>query len=243
MRRGQHGRQTLAVGRRTGRRLEQTVQFPAHDLLIDHRVIAGPFGEHPTDGLLLLVITIQVEQWPGVVRALRFDQSQRPQRPRRSAAHQRADPHRGHHRGDIRPRQRRRIDSGVPGFVGVDADLPHPVQLEAHRPGPHRAHGQRRDEQHLLGRLPAQPAQPERDMHVGGRQHARLVEHAQQTGPPLRQLNRGHRPSSPASNADSATIKSTGGFQSKTPQPAGVRGPIMPRTNRYRAPPRWRAGS
>lgn len=160
----------------------------------------GPLGEDAADGLLLLVVPIQVEQRAGVVAALRFHQPQGLQRTGGPTGHQRTDPQRRHHRLDVGPRQRRRIDAftGVPGFVGVDTDLPHSVQLQAYRAGAHRPHRERRREQHLLGVLPTQAPQSNRDVHVGGGQYPRLVERPQQTGPPLRQLNRGHRGASPA---------------------------------------------
>ncbi len=83
-----------------------------------------------------------------------------------------------------RPRQRGEIDpETLLGVVGVDrgggVDR---AQVDEHVSDPRRADGEGGSEDYLLVGLAAERREPERDVDVGGRQHARVVERPQQTG-------------------------------------------------------------
>jgi hypothetical protein len=142
----------------------------------------------------------------------------------------------------LRPGQR-----GDP--VGLDlgdgaVDL---VEVDADRTGPGGAHGERHREQHRLLGLTGQLAQARGDVHVGGLEHALVVERAEQAGraeraPPAGRLDlgqrRGHRVGHagalPSRIAERSSTSAAGGCQENTPHgtpsTTGVPGPTMPRT-------------
>jgi hypothetical protein len=120
-----------------------------------------------------------------------------------------------------------------------------------------RANGERRGEPHRLIVLAGQRSESLRDVDVGGDQHARDVELAQQPGRARYPANVegialdhyeliGHHVA-PSSASLSASTRPSGGRQAKTPHArpstTGVSGPVIPRTNRYKTPPRLRSGS
>ena len=121
---------------------------------------------------------------------------------------------------------------------------------------PRRADGQRHRQRHLVVGLGGDRREPPCHVHVGGGQHPRLVEDAQQAGgvdgeARLERIAIGdgdrHR-CVPASSASlSAWTSAAGGRQPNTPHGlpsmTGVPSPVIPRTNRYTTPARSRSGS
>ncbi len=95
---------------------------------------------------------------------------------------------------------------------------------------PRPAHGERRRELHGLVVLARQLREPPRDVHVGGSEHAGLVELAQQARGADHQPRVGHVPRSRTSL--SASTSAPDGRHANTPQPGGVSGPTIPRRNR-----------
>ncbi len=177
-------------------------------------------GEGVADGLLLPPVAVEVEQRT----AVGADQPQRGQGAVHRGRRERAARDRRLHLLRGRPGQRRHVDLGV-----VDGHLGQPGQLDADRPEPHRPDGEGGGQQDDLVVLATELLQPQGDVDVGGGQHPGGVEGAQQPGRALHQPDLGHRP---ASRSESSTTRAAGGCQSKTPQPAGVSGPTIPRTNR-----------
>jgi len=100
-------------------------------------------------------------------------------------------------------------------------------------PEPRRADGERRRQHHRLVVLTGERRQPGGDVHVGGREHARVVELAQQAGGLDGDPSLGHARSSASLNAVTSVA---GGRQANTPHgvpsTTGVSGPTIPRTNR-----------
>lgn len=227
--RGERRREALPI-RNSTRRAEQAVEFTAHHRGIGGRMARGSRREHPADDLLLLEIAIQIEQRTDAGPS-RIGEPQWAQRSGRTTQHQGTLAQRREDVFLLRPRQIRGIEQIRAFLVGVHTDLPHPREIQAHRPRPYGAHRQRGGEQHQLLLFAGEPAQPLGHMDIRRREHPGLVELPQHPGPPLRHPDGYHEPP-PASRSDSATISPAGGVQSNTPAPAGVPGPIMPRTNR-----------
>lgn len=238
---GQRGVEAVGVDRQVGRR------EPAVDVVPDRELVAP--------------VAVEVQRAPDPARgpvgcALDPDGDER-------AARDGVDP-----RGAVRPRQVGGIGPGGLLVLGQrqGAEV---VEAHAHGAAAHGTDGERDGEQHPVVVLAREPAEPQRDAHVGGRDHARDVERRQarrhadgeprvalvdrvarrRSGGPERRpgSGRGHaRP--PSSRADRATTSPGGGLQATTPYgvpsgPRGVSGPAMPRTNRYAPPARSRSGS
>ena len=211
-RHGERRRHALAVRRR----LREVPGEPVREhLLVVRRAGGVARGEHLAHDLLLPPVAVEVQQRPLVG----VGQPQRAQVADGRAGDERAAPQRRLQRGVVRPRQRRRVEV-------LHVHVAERAQVDAHGAQAHGPHGERRRQQHLVVALARERAQPARDVHVGGREHARLGEGAQQPGRRLR--HEAHD-----SRSDSAGSRAGGGSQSKTPHPGGVAGPTMPRTNRY----------
>ena len=103
------------------------------------------------------------------------------------------------------------------------------AQVDVHVAVPRPAHGERGRQRHRLVLLAGQLGEPAGDVQVGRRQHAGLVELAQQAGGAEDQSRIAH--AAPVSSTSlSAVTSSPDGCQANTP--AGDCGPVIPRTNR-----------
>ncbi len=208
---GVHGltqpRRRLAGRRRERDQRPRLLRGQLPDEPRDRRRLTGPraAGDHSqalaactqVGGNLALLAPVAIEVQP---RAL---QAQRRQRAR------------GHARDPLlgrRPRQGAEVD----GLLGLDArGLRDRREVDEHMPQPRGAHREREREHHELVVLPAQGADALGDVHVGGREHADLVERLQQTARAQRQ----HHAAPRSSRSLNATTKPPGGRQAKTPPP------------------------
>ncbi len=150
----------------------------------------------------------------------------------------------------VRPRKCLQVDRLVGVHGGGVADR---RQVDVHVPEPRRADREGRGQRDRLVALARQRRQPRGDVHVGGREHAGVVELAQQSGgldgdPRLAHASlrspsglaerRRPRESSGARSSASlnAVTSAAGGRQANTPHgvpsTTGVSGPTIPRTNR-----------
>ena len=153
-----------------------------------------------------------------------------------------------HPRGGRRPRQRGEIDPEI--LLGVvDVDRGGGVdraQVDEDVADPRRAHGEGGGEHDLLVGLAAERGEPQRDVDVGGGQHARVVERPQQAGRVEgaagveRVGERAHaaalRSASPSNASLSAVTSAASGCHEQTPHgvpsTTGVPAPVIPRRNR-----------
>ena len=117
---------------------------------------------------------------------------------------------------------------------------------------PRRADGERGRQLDRLVGLVRERGDPHRDVDVGRREHADVVELAQQArrmarAADVEEVELDHAGTPRSSRSLSATTSRAGGRHENTPHgvppTAGVSGPVIPRTNRYRTPARWRSGS
>ena len=108
-------------------------------------------------------------------------------------------------------------------------------------PEARRADGERGGEHDRLLGLGRERGDPQRDMDVGGGEHADVVERAQQPGrvagaADVEEVELGHAGTPASSSSLSATTSRAGGRHANTPHgvppTVGVSGPVIPRTNR-----------
>jgi hypothetical protein len=157
----------------------------------------------------------------------------------------------GDPRLDLRPRESREIHR----LVGLDRrGLADRREVDEHVAEARRADRERRRERDRLVVLAGNHGEADRDVDVGRREHADVIERAQEPGRVAGAADvvgvvfgeRAH--AVPRSRTSlSATTSGAGGRQAKTPHgvppTVGVSGPVIPRTNRYSTPARWRSGS
>ena len=113
------------------------------------------------------------------------------------------------------------------------------------------AHCERGSQQNGIICSADQLGEPSRDVDVGGRQHAGVVELEQQPGRSAREAcvealdDVGHALSPRSRTSLSASTSAGDGCHVNTPHgvpsTTGVSGPVIPRTNRYRTPARLRS--
>ena len=145
------------------------------------------------------------------------------------------------------PRQRRQVDRllGVDRRRGSDRG-----EVDEHVAEPRAADGERGAERDPVVLLAGERAQTHRDVDVGGRQHADVVERAQQPRGAARaprvvhvdldQRRSDHRACPQSNRSLSAATSAPGGRHANTPHGSpsttGVSGPIIPRRKRYSTP-------
>ena len=153
---------------------------------------------------------------------------------------------------DRRPLQRRRIRTGSRFSVAVSAELAlDVVQIDADVTES-RASGRDGESQHdLVADAGRQPGDGRSEVHLGCIEDVCFDEWREHGDPVRHRRDGGHAPSPvtrrPSSRSLSWVTSAGGMCQVKTPCGApsvvGTVAPVMPRTNRYAAPPRWVAGS
>ena len=162
-------RRRRAAGRRRPARTAARARPPARRRATAGRASPGEAAQVRGDLALLAPVAVEVE-----ARALE------PQRP---VVHERARRQPRDPRADVRPRQRGDVD----GLLDVDdRRVAHGREVDVDVPEPRRADGERGGQRDVRVVLAGQRQQPHGDVHVGGRQHAGLVERAQRRGRPQR---------------------------------------------------------
>ena len=125
------------------------------------------------------------------------------------------------------------------------------LEVDEHVPDARGAHGECGGEQNGIIGSADKLGQPPRDVHVGGREHAGVVELEQQPGRSAGEAcvealgDVGHAPSPRSRTSLSAPTSAGDGCHVNTPHgvpsTTGVSGPVIPRTNRYKTPARLRS--